>query len=649
MTRKTTRNYSLSVVAPFFAVLTLLIAAAVLAQVTGADRPSGTANAVLTSAGDPSPAQAERTVPQSTNGAGHFLVGHAQTKRYGTSSMDSNPPLFLRAVAYGAGGWDAYSGAVADVNGDGKPDVVVANFGTGIGVLLGNGNGTFQSALTTGAGSSPHSVAVGDFNGDGKPDLVVANYINGGGRLGSVSVLLGNGDGTFQLAGAYDSGGHFAISVAVADVNCDGRPDLVVANCNPSGGDSCAGVGVVGVLLGNGGGTFQPVATYSSGGNGAWAVAVADVNGDGEPDLVVANSDGSDTVGVLLGNGDGTFQPAAVYDSGGQSPMSVAVADVNGDGKPDLVLANLWSHTVGVLRGKGDGTFQPAVTYEVGAPSWSVAIADVTGDGKLDVLVATYNGNSVGVLPGNGDGTFQAAHTYQSGGRYAMAVIATDVNDDGKPDLVVVNEWANNNYYSDGVVSVLLHSTTEATRAVVATSGSPSFIGQPVTFTATVTAAYGTIPDGQLVTFHDGTTTLGSVALTGGTAAFTTSSLSAKTHSIKAAYTGDANFKPSSGRVTQVVAKFPTTTALTSSPNPSAHGQRIIFTATVAPGGPYSPTGRVKFLDGTIGIGSALLNGGVAKLTKSTLAVGTHAITAQYLGDAASAKSTSSVLDQVVQ
>jgi hypothetical protein len=187
------------------------------------------------------------------------------------------------------------------------------------------------------------------------------------------------------------------------------------------------------------------------------------------------------------------------------------------------------------------------------------------------------------------------------------------------------------------------------TTTAVATSGSPSFIGQSVTFTGTVTCGTRAIPDGELLTFYDGTTTLGSVALAGGTAAFTTSVLSVKTHIIKATYVGDANFKPSSGTVTQVVNKYTTTTSLRSSLNPSQFGQVVTFTAHVTSSGP-ALTGRVRFFDGTTGIGWATLNGsGVGRLTKSTLTVGTHPITVQYLGDAASAKSTSPVRNQVVQ
>jgi hypothetical protein len=186
------------------------------------------------------------------------------------------------------------------------------------------------------------------------------------------------------------------------------------------------------------------------------------------------------------------------------------------------------------------------------------------------------------------------------------------------------------------------------TKTLVTTSGSPSFVGQPVTFTATVTSTFGPIPDGELVTFTSGTTALASVPLAKGKAAYTTSSLPAKSQTIKATYAGEVTFRTSYGFVTQIVESYPTTTTLTSSPNPSTHGQPVTFTATVTSSGPIPPTGKVMFKDGTSGIGSAAVSGGVATVTKFGLAIGTHSITAEYLGDSASAKSTSTILSQVV-
>src|ERR1700733_12725006 len=253
--------------------------------------------------------------------------------------------IFVEALTYSSGGYDAISVEAADVNGDGRPDLVVinecgSNSGTcsngTVGVLLGNDHGTFQAAVNYGSGGERAvAVAVADVNGDGKPDLVVANECASGGDCnnGTVGVLLGNGDGTFQAAVTYSSGGYETDAVAVADVNGDGKPDLIVANsCATS--NSCTN-GAVGVLLGNGDGTFRAVVSYGSGEVYADSVVVADVNGDGKPDLLVANecagsssTCNNGTVGVLLGNGDGTFRVAVNYGSGGQDAIGVAVADV---------------------------------------------------------------------------------------------------------------------------------------------------------------------------------------------------------------------------------------------------------------------------------------------------------------------------------
>ncbi|HWZ83552.1 MAG TPA: FG-GAP-like repeat-containing protein [Terriglobales bacterium] len=691
----------------------------------------------------------------------------------GDHTLTSGPRLFLPAVAYDSGGYTANSVAVADLNDDGKPDLVVgnkcANNGCqgsrgSVGILLGNGDGSFQAAVAydSGSASDVGAVAIADLNGDHKPDLVVINESSS-----AVAVLLGNGNGTFQPAVTHSSGGMTPTSVAVADVNGDGKLDILVTNA--CGDPDCDGS--VGVLLGNGNGTFQPAVTYPSGGITATSIAVADVNHDGKPDLLVANdcagtcSEIKGAVAVLLGNGNATFQPALSYDSGGTHANGVTAADVNGDGNTDLLVSNLVQNTVGVLLGNGNGTFQPAVTYSSDPGSnasvvASVGVADVNGDGKPDLLVVNdslggdgNNGGAVALLVGNGDGTFQSAVNYPSGGYIALRLAVADLNGDGRPDLLIANECSFNSLdcggpinKTRGIVGVLLNNagapptttavvsnvnpaaiewlvtytatvtsqsgvpqgtvlfqdgaapiamvpltgnqaTFSATYAVkgthpitatysgelnvtagsasdvlteiilkpkptssqLTTSGSPSRVGQPVTFTATITSTYGAIPNGELVTFFDGTIAIGTGATVSGVAKFTTSSLTAKVHTIKATYAGDAAFKPSTGSVTQVVEKYPTVTSLTSNPNPSQFGQTVTFTVHVTSTGP-APTGKVKFLDGTSAIGSAALNGsGVAKLTKSTLAVGTHPITAQYAGDAVSDKSTSSVVNQVVQ
>jgi hypothetical protein len=942
MTRKLTRNYSLGVVAPFIAILTLLIAVVVLAQTSGAGQTAGKANAVLAPAGAFAPAQAERPLTPWTDGAGRSPVSRSHTKRQGARPMDGYPPSFLPVVTYDSGGEVANSVAVGDLNGDGHPDLVVTNqcqsggscntgtasvllgngdgtfqapvsYGTGgyhpwwvaiadvnrdgkpdfvvtnffpgtvgVGVFLGNGDGTFQAPVSYGAGMASFSVAIGDLRGIGIPDLAVADWCNSpcNSNNGVIEVLLGNGDGTFQAAVGYGSGGLYAYKVAIGELNGDGHPDLVVTN-NLSNS--------VSVLLGNGDGTFQAPVSYNVGGSGAGTVVIGDVNGDGYLDLVVGVgidsqcgncSDGG--VSVLLGNGDGTFQPATVYDSGGYNGFSVAIGDVNGDGYPDVVVGNTNSNSVGVLMGNDDGTFQPAAIYSSGGNSpYSIALADLNGDGKLDVIMTNMSGGSnegvVGVMLNNtqytpnpsattltsspnpstfgqvvtftasvsaeagtptgtveffdGDvvlgsarlmngnalfpaswltaGSHSVVAMYQGDGRYLSSasaptkqvvnsaatttslvsslnpsvfgqavtftaqVSSTTVTPTGTVEFLdgstalgsatlangsaslsissltagthsvtaayqgtgnfdpsqsaPLNEVVNTATTTTSLVSsvnpVSVHhkvtytatvvgqygglvtgtvtfqdggtavatvsvansqaaySTTYskggahaitavysgdgnnvsstsgvlmeyvaiyASKTVVTTSGSPSHVGQPVTFTATVTSEHGAVPDGELVTFYDGKTEIGTGATASGVATFTTSSLSAKTHTIKATYAGDDRFEPSAGSVKQVVDKIPTMTALSSSPNPSAHRQAVTFTATVTSAGP-APTGKVKFMDGTKSLGSRTLSSGVATLTNSTLAVGTHPITAQYLGDAANASSTSSELDQVVQ
>lgn len=633
MMRKVSCNSYLCGIARFIAILTILIAIAALAPIMGTLQASGHAA---------------------------FRDKDFQSRERAGRRMQTSTSLFLAPIVYQfPGRWDngAASVAVADVNGDGRPDLIAGNKGnisTGIDVRLGNGDGTFQAAKSYAAGGGPGALAVSDVNGDGKPDVMVA-YRCPGNCSSSVGVLLGNGDGTFQPVVTYDTAGGsntWSLDVEAADVNGDGKPDLVVANGRNGFGTE---EGVVGVLLGNGDGTFQAVVTYDSGAVDALAVAVADVNGDGTPDLVLGNW-GSVGIGsaisVLLGNGDGTFQTAMVQiESGGFKPDSIVIADVNGDGKPDVIVSNLfdgtdggWHGSVVVFLGNGDGTFRQVGVYDSGGyDATSVAVADVNGDGKPDVLVGNLCVVSwkcakgvVGVFLGNGDGTFQKVITFSAA---ASSIAVADVNGDGRPDLMVAH----------GTVSVLWNATApNLATTVVETSGSPSIRGQSVTFTATVKSTPG-IPDGETMTFHDGLDVIGTATTANGVAKFTTSTLRLGKHLIEAVYPGDAAFTPGLGTMKQVVELYSTTTALTSTPNPSSRGRAVSFTATVTSAGPNAPTGKVVFMDGTTRIGSAMVANGMATLIKSTLAVGTHPITAHYLGDTADGTSTSQVVEQVVQ
>ena len=359
---------------------------------------------------------------------------------------------FAEATSYAAGS-APYSVAVADVNGDGHLDLLVADLGGGVSVLLGNGSGGLTAATSYAAGSTPGFVAVADVDGDGHPDLIVAD------RSGGVDVLLGNGSGGFAAATSYAAGSN-PVSVAVADVNDDGRPDLVVADENNGVvADESDGVDV---LLGNGSGGFAEATSYAAGSNPV-SVAVADVNDDGRPDLVVADenngvvADESDGVDVLLGNGSGGFAEATSY-AAGSAPYSVAVADVNGDGHPDLLIADQGGG-VDVLLGDGLGSFATTSYNDAGSNPISVAVADVNGDGHSDLVVADVTGG-VDVLLGNGSGGFAAAISYAAGSNPTSVAVA-DVNDDGHPDLVVADV--------QGGVDVLLNSS-QAARTFAAAS-----------------------------------------------------------------------------------------------------------------------------------------------------------------------------------
>jgi hypothetical protein len=583
--------------------------------------------------------------------------------------------LFVPAVLYDSGGTNVlqingsiFQGmAVADLNGDGKADVVVSNLagpsstGNGmLGLLLGNGDGTFKPVRSFGSGGyGATSVVIADLNGDGIPDVLVANTCASSSDCtsGTVSVLLGKGNGAFKSPVTYRSGGQVAVSIAVADVNGDGKLDLLVAN---QGGES-NGDGLVSVFLGNGDGTFQAPATYDAGDSVTSSLAVADFNSDRKADLVVANS-GHATVNVLLGNGDGTFQGAVVYGAGGDIPAAVAVADLNGDGKRDIVVANWYSGTLAVLLGNGNGTFQAAVPYSSGGSSpGSLVIADINGDGKLDLVAAncgsSQNGYGCGetngvvsVLLGNGDGTFQPAVAFSSGGFNDISVAVADLNGDGKPDLLVGNQGGGKN--DDGSVGVLFNNTEAFTTTAIASGLNPSLTGQAVTFIASVSSIVGIPPNGETLTFYHGSVLLGTAPLSGGFASLTISSLPAGPDSVTASYAGDGNFSAStSPGVRQVVnptEKSATATTLVSSLNPSIYGEDITLTATVTTFGSVTPTGKVNFTWG-YNLGTATLNkDGQASLTISKLDADSFPLMAVYAGDSMNIGSTSSILNQVV-
>jgi hypothetical protein len=319
--------------------------------------------------------------------------------------------------------------AVGDFDGDGTLDVAVANQGDNtVSILENAGGGHFLVARTFAAGIGPVGVAVGDFNGDFKLDLAVVDHGDTSGNGAGVSILLGNGDGTFGAPTTFAAGSN-PLAVATADLRKIGVDDLVVTNFGSS---------TASVLLGNGNGTFaspKPVNT----GSGPDAVVLVDLNGDNKADMLVANS-ASQTVGVLLGNGDGSFQPAVNYAVAG-NPSSLALGDFNGDGKTDVVTGNLGLGGVSVLLGNGNGTFQAALNSPAGGTPSAVAVGDFNGDGKQDVAVANSASGNVNVILGNGDGTFQAPVKY-FGAANLVALVVADFHQSGRLDLAAVSDMS---------------------------------------------------------------------------------------------------------------------------------------------------------------------------------------------------------------
>jgi hypothetical protein len=405
-------------------------------------------------------------------------------------------PSFVAPVSYPVGA-APQAVVTADVNGDGQLDIITANAASNtVSVQLGNGNGTFQPAVNYATGTDPVAVAVGDL-GNGKLDIVTANAASS-----TVSVLLGNGNGTFATAVNYATGSD-PVSVAIGNFN--GKPDIVTVS-----GTS----GTVSVLLGNGDGTFQPAASYFVPG-AASAVAVGDFNNDGKLDLAVTNSlpstvsyygyliPGQNEVTVLLGNGTGGFTTGNSYNLPGTG-SALAVADLTGNGNLDLVTANGSDNSVSVLLGNGNGTFQnPATYYGTTSDPVGLTLADVNGDGKPDIITANAGNNTVSVLLNYGSGNFEPGGSFAVGSS-PSSVAAGDFNGNGLADLAVANSASNN-------VSVL--QNTGSWPELQATLTDP-VTGAPITSTTAGTAFDLTITalntNGTVDTGYTGTVTLSS-------------------------------------------------------------------------------------------------------------------------------------------
>jgi N-acetylneuraminic acid mutarotase len=554
-------------------------------------------------------------------------------------------------------GYQTRSVAVGDFNGDGILDLAVVNLcgtasscSTGtVTILLGNGDGTFTAKSSPAAGYGPSSVAVGDFNGDGIPDLAVANGDD------TVTILLGNGDGTFTAAPASPATGNAPQSVAVGDLNGDGKPDLAVANYD----------GTVTILLGNGDGTFTAKPSLVAG-TSPLSVVIADFNGDGYQDLAVVNYGflgvAPGTAMVFLGNGDGTFTAGANAVSASLC-QGIAVGDFNGDGIPDLAVGTYYynvlgsTSTVSILLGNGDGTFKAAPSL---AASGSPTVGDFNGDGKADLAVSSSGG--IAILSGNGDGTFTAS-PFSPTTAAVTALAIGDFNGDGVPDLAAVNSsgdsatvlltqftqtstatatgispvgigthevdasYSGDSIYGPSVsgTTALFQPPTTTTTLAVTAAGTPVTSvasGTVVTLTATVNNGATALTKGQ-VNFCDATVAyctdihlLGTAQLTSTGTAQLKFVPGLGSHSYKAVFLATDTYKSSSSSASNltVTGKIPTATAI----EQSGSAGNYTLTATVAgTGATTEPTGMVSFLDATNGnkvLGTASLGSGISGL-----------------------------------
>lgn len=491
--------------------------------------------------------------------------GTSNTRFFQVTSPVTTPTFTLSTVTAGS---SPQRTIAADFNHDGIMDMAAVDGPNNeIIVMLGNGDGTFDSPVPYPAQSNPSGLIAADFNGDGNLDIVSANYNNN-----TIFVLLGNGDGTFHAPidfGTSTGGGPW--DLAVGDFNGDGRLDLAVVN---NTGNS------ISVFLGNGDGSFQArrdVPTNSNPGQ----MTVGDFNGDGILDMAVANFGGftGNTVSVFLGNGNGTFKPKVDYATN-LAPLSVVTADFNGDGKLDLAVADSCGSSspcgrpglVSILLGNGDGTFQTHVDYAAGSFPYTIVAGDFNGDGKLDVAVSDLDSAQVTILSGPGDGTFPNS-TATAAGASAVGLVAADFNNDGEMDLAVG---------TGSGISILLQNVTQA--SIASLSLSPTSVLGGAGSTGTVTLTNAAPAGGATINFTSSNVsavpTPASITIpagaTSGTFPVSSSPVAADVTVTISATSG------SSTKTANLTVKAPTLVAFMLSPGSQVGGQTVAANATLS-------------------------------------------------------------------
>jgi len=388
------------------------------------------------------------------------LVDNNSIRDLGGNSLNNNPngpPTYSSPTAYPVSGQIPYLFQVADLDHNGTLDLVaaLADSPGKVSVLLGNGDGTFGAATTFSVGGdSPLSIAIGDVDGDTHPDIVTVTT-DPDTHASMVKVLKGNGHGLFAAPVSFATADS-AQYIALADLDGGGLDIVTTSASEFDANTNTFGAGTVSVLRGNGHGSFAAPTNYSVGQNPS-SVTIADVENNGTLDIVTSNASSGD-VSVLLGTGTGSFGAASTFSVDASNPSSVAVADINEDGNPDLITANLSfdDNNVTVLLGNGSGSFGAASHLVVSGGALSVVVADMNGDCKPDIVIGSQAiAGTVSILLGNGTGTFAPAtefpgSTTQSG--YQPAIAVADINGDGRLDMLTSNAQP-----ADSNISVLLN------------------------------------------------------------------------------------------------------------------------------------------------------------------------------------------------
>jgi len=333
-----------------------------------------------------------------------------------------------------------YDICTADFNGDAIPDLATANASSkDVSIFLGTGTGTFGMAtnFTVTTGNFVQSICSADFNNDGNKDIVTTVAYSGQNR---VSIILGNGNGTFGSATTFTTGTG-PISVCAGDFNTDGNQD--VATCNTSGNN-------ISVLFGNGAGSFGAPANYSTSSSNPYEIITADFNGDNKPDLATANNTSSGSISIFINQGTGTFPAAGITYACGTSPNGLCAGLFNADGFIDIAVTAFGDGAVSMLMGNGTGLFGAATQFLVGVSPTVICKADFNGDANQDVAITDYNGSpQCYVLLGDGAGNLGAGTGYAVGTN-PLSILSGDFDANGKNDLAMSN-------YNNNSVSVILN------------------------------------------------------------------------------------------------------------------------------------------------------------------------------------------------